>query len=72
MCVTKIKYKILAASPFVNNKGRRKNTPARESNPGSLIFETSALTIQPRELVWLDRHQIQYYEWCIVQHPHHM
>ena len=53
-----LKYQILTASPSVNNEGRRKNAPARESNPGSLVYETSALTIEPRELVWLDRNQI--------------
>ena len=31
------KYKILTATPSVNNEGRRKNAPARESNPGPLI-----------------------------------
>ncbi len=44
------KYKILTASPLVNNEGRRKNAPARESNPGPLVYETSALTIEPRDL----------------------
>ncbi len=43
---------MLTASPSVNNEGRRKNAPSRESNPGSLVDETSALTIEPRELVF--------------------
>ncbi len=52
-----------------NNKGRRRNVPAWESNPGSLVYKTSALTIQPRQLVWLDRHCN---EQCTIQHPYHM
>ena len=57
------KYQIFNCFVVGNNKGRRKNAPARtrdrESNAGSLVYETSALTIEPRELVWLDRHQIR-------------
>ena len=59
MGIILIKKLILTASPSVNNEGRRKYAPARESNPGSLVYEISALTIEPRELVWLDRHQIR-------------
>ncbi len=58
-----IEFKIIVLGPFsplkylhINDfglifKGRRKNVPARESNPGSLVYETSALTIEPREFV---------------------
>ncbi len=39
------KYKILTASPSVNNKGRRKNAPAQESNSVLLCSRMFLLTI---------------------------
>ena len=66
-----LEFKILTASLSVINKGRRKNAPARESRPGYLVYENSALTIQPREHAWLDRHQIRK-RAVHIKYPHHM